>query len=66
MVSVVVDVDDTAIDTERRTQGVWHQVLDRKIPLQVVQTLSSQQIFEKYASSERQTNEASRYVDTKL
>lgn len=53
MVSVVVDVDDTVIDNEQRTQGVWHQVLGRKIPLQAVQTLSSQQIFEKYASSDQ-------------
>jgi len=39
------------IDTERRIQGVWSQILGREVPLQAVQTLSSQQIFEKYAST---------------
>jgi len=50
MVSVVVDVDDTLINTERRMQGVWRQVLGREIPMQAVETLGLGQIFEKFAS----------------
>ena len=50
MISVVVDVDDTLIGTERRMQGVWRQVLGREIPMQAVETLGMGQIFEKFAS----------------
>jgi len=50
MISVVVDVDDTLIDTAKRTQAVWHKILKLEIPLEVVQTLNPQQVFEKYAS----------------
>ncbi|MFQ6065423.1 MAG: hypothetical protein ACE5L6_08110 [Candidatus Bathyarchaeia archaeon] len=32
MISVVVDVDDTLINTEQRMQGVWQHLLDCKIP----------------------------------
>lgn len=53
MISVVVDVDDTLINTEKRTQAVWQQVLGREIPLQAVETLNSAQIFEKLASSDQ-------------
>lgn len=53
MISVVVDVDDTLINTERRMQGVWRQVLSREIPLEAVETLGSVQIFEKFASSDQ-------------
>lgn len=53
MISVVVDVDDTLINTERRMQGVWHQVLGREIPLEDVETLGLIQIFEKFATSDQ-------------
>lgn len=53
MTSVIVDVDDTIIDTQRRIQAVWSHLLGGKIPLQAVQKLSTQQIFEKYASSDQ-------------
>jgi len=53
MISVVVDVDDTLIDTTRRTQAVWHEILNRDVPLEAVHTLNAQQIFEKYASSDQ-------------
>ncbi len=56
MISAMVDVDDTLIDTERRIQGVWHQILGCEIPLQAVQNLSSQQIFERYASSSKKAH----------
>jgi len=55
MISVVVDVDDTLIDTARRTQAIWHEILNREIPLEAVQTLNPQQIFEKYASTDQRT-----------
>ena len=53
MISVVVDVDDTLIDTKRRIQGVWHQILGREIPMQAVKTLSLEQIFMKFASPDQ-------------
>jgi len=53
MISVVVDIDDTLIDTVRRTQGVWQEILNRDIPLEAVQNLNLQQIFEKYASADQ-------------
>lgn len=49
MISVVIDVDDTLIDTERRIQAVWHQILGREIPIQAIESLNSRQIFEKFA-----------------
>jgi len=55
MISVVVDVDDTLIDTTRRTQAIWHETLNREIPLEAVQALNPQQIFEKYASTDQKT-----------
>lgn len=53
MISIVVDVDDTLINTERRMQGVWRQVLGREIPMQAVETLGLGQIFEKFASPDQ-------------
>ncbi len=53
MISVVVDVDDTLIDTTRRTQAVWHEILNRDVPLKAVRTLNALQIFEKFASSDQ-------------
>lgn len=29
---VIVDIDDTLIDTRRRMQKLWNLLLDRKIP----------------------------------
>ena len=51
MISVVVDVDDTLISTERRMQGVWRELLGREVPMEAVETLGLVQIFEKFASS---------------
>lgn len=53
MVCVVVDIDDTLINTQRRMQGVWHQVLGRRVPLQAIENLALQQIFEEYASPDQ-------------
>jgi hypothetical protein len=53
MISVVVDVDDTLISTERRMQAVWRELLGCEVPLEVIETLGLEQIFMKYASSEQ-------------
>jgi hypothetical protein len=53
MISVVVDIDDTLINTERRMQGVWHELLGRDIPLEDVETLGLEPIFMKFASPEQ-------------
>ena len=55
MISVVFDVDDTLINTQRRMQGVWRELLDREVPMQAVETLGLVQIFEKFASSDQKT-----------
>lgn len=51
MISVVVDIDDTLINTERAVQGAWRELLGREIPMQDVETLNMAQIFQKYASA---------------
>lgn len=53
MISVVVDIDDTLISTDRRMQSVWHHILDREIPLEAVETLGLEQIFMEFASPEQ-------------
>jgi hypothetical protein len=53
MISVVVDVDDTLINTERRMQGVWRELLGREVPMEAVGTLGLGQMFEKFASSDQ-------------
>ncbi len=53
MISVVVDVDDTLINTERRMQGVWRELLGREVPMEAVETLGLGQIFKKFASSDQ-------------
>ncbi len=50
MKGVVVDVDDTLIDTGLRIQKVWGLLLNREIPLEVVEAQSLEQIFMKFAS----------------
>lgn len=53
MISVVVDVDDTLISTDRSMQGVWREILGREVPLNDVETLGLEQIFMKFASPEQ-------------
>lgn len=50
MNSVVIDIDDTLVDTGRRLQAVWHELLGRQIPLETVETSNLGQIFLKFAS----------------
>lgn len=58
IISVVVDIDDTLIDTKRQLQGVWRHVLGRDIPLEAVESLSMEQVFMKYASPEQKVHVA--------
>jgi hypothetical protein len=55
MIGVVVDIDDTLINTQKRARSVWSMVLGREIPLEAVETLSSRQVLEKFASSDRES-----------
>lgn len=55
MFSVIVDVDDTLIDTGRRMHRVWSLLLDREIPMEIVETLSLEQIFMKFATQEQKS-----------
>jgi len=54
MDAIVVDIDDTIIDTERRRYAAWCRVLDREIPRQEVESQGSQEILKKYAFSNRE------------
>jgi predicted secreted acid phosphatase len=60
LIGVVVDIDDTLINTEHRMQAVWQELLGHKIPMQAVRTLSNEQLFLKYASPDQKTR-ASEY-----
>jgi len=53
MISTVVDVDDTLVNTDRRMQHVWRQILGREVPMEAVETMDVFQIFEKFASSDQ-------------
>ena len=53
LVSVVVDIDDTLVDTRKRMQAILEHVLGRSVPLEDVGALNLRQIFEKHASEEQ-------------
>lgn len=55
LAGIVVDIDDTLINTEPRMHAVWQELLGPKIPMQAVKTLSMEQIFMKFASAEQKT-----------
>jgi len=55
MISVVVDVDDTLVDTRKRTQKIWEMILGREIPTEDVEKLTARGIFDKHASREQRT-----------
>jgi len=56
MISVVVDIDDTLISTDRSMQGVWREVLGCEVPLDAVETLGLEQIFMRFASPEQKAH----------
>ncbi len=53
MVSVIVDIDDTLVDTQKRMQAIWEHVLGRKVSLQDIGALNLRQIFKKHASEKQ-------------
>jgi hypothetical protein len=53
MMCVVLDIDDTLINTDTRRWNVWCKVLDRRIPLEVVESLGSRRILETFAFGDR-------------
>ncbi len=53
MYRVVVDIDDTLIDTVRRMHRLWGLLLDREVPKEAVETLSLEQVFMKFATQEQ-------------
>jgi hypothetical protein len=53
MITVIVDIDDTLIDTRQRMHRLWNLLLDREIPKQAAETLSLEQIFMKFATKEQ-------------
>jgi hypothetical protein len=53
MNGVIVDIDDTLIDTARRMHKLWRLLLDRDVPLEAVETLNLEQIFMKFATKDQ-------------
>ena len=50
---VIVDIDDTLIDTGRRMHKLWNLLLDLEIPKEAVETMSLERIFMKFATEEQ-------------
>ncbi|MCW4051696.1 MAG: HAD family acid phosphatase [Candidatus Bathyarchaeota archaeon] len=50
---VIVDIDDTLIDTGRRMHKLWNLLLDREISKERVDTMNLEQIFMKFATKEQ-------------
>ena len=55
VISVVVDLDDTLVDTKRRTRAIWKLVLGREIPMEAIEGLTARKIFEMYASPDQRS-----------
>jgi hypothetical protein len=53
LVSVIVDIDDTLLDTRKRMEAIWEHVLGRRVPLEDIGSMNLRQIFEKHASEEQ-------------
>jgi hypothetical protein len=53
MDAIVVDVDDTLVDTECRRNAAWRRVLGREIPMKVTESSGSREILRRYAFSDR-------------
>ncbi len=53
MSCIVVDIDDTLVDTRRRTQGIWRHILGCEVSLEELESMNARQIFEKYATAEQ-------------
>ena len=53
---VVVDIDDTVLDTTMRMQAIWRELLGREVPAEAVETMGLRQIFEEYATPQQMEN----------
>jgi hypothetical protein len=53
MDAVVVDIDDTIVNTDRRRHAAWCRVLNKEVPLQEVESHGSREILRRYAFSNR-------------
>ncbi len=53
MDAIVVDVDDTLVDTEHRRNAAWRRVLGREVPMKVTESSGSREILRRYAFSDR-------------
>ena len=51
--SIVVDIDDTLIETKYRLYGVWKSLLDSEVPMEDLETLSHGEVFMKHASDDQ-------------
>ncbi|MFX0056460.1 MAG: hypothetical protein ACFFAX_14570 [Promethearchaeota archaeon] len=51
--SIVVDIDDTLIETKYRLHGVWKSLLDSEVPMEDLETLSHGEVFMKHASDDQ-------------
>lgn len=60
MNGVIVDIDDTLIDTGQRMHKLWNLLLDREIPKEAVETMNLERIFMKFATRE-QTSRVKEY-----
>ncbi len=56
MSCVIVDIDDTVLDTTRRMQAIWRELLGREVPAKAVETMGLRQIFEAYAAPKQKEN----------
>jgi FMN phosphatase YigB (HAD superfamily) len=53
---VVVDIDDTVLDTTMRMQAIWRELLGREVPAEAVETMGLRKIFEEYATPQQMEN----------
>lgn len=50
MIGVIIDIDDTIIETLPRTHQIMESILNREIPYTDLHTLSQEEVFYKYAT----------------
>lgn len=53
MLGIVVDIDDTLVDTKKRTQGIWRHILGCDVSVEELESMNARQIFEKHATAEQ-------------
>ena len=53
MLTVLVDIDDTLVDTTRRRWAAWRRVLGQELPLEIVEGHRTHDILRIYAPSNR-------------